>query len=151
MMFVVRQLKELARKKQIPLYLCFIHLTKVYDFIDWTLSWTALARFDVSENMISVICQFDDGMRACLRLDDRVYSEGFIVEQSLRRAYVPVSILFNILFAAAINVAYTRFKADKDIMDVLVHLRKNKVAGRAGESNRRRASPDDNALGRTLC
>ena len=37
MMFVIRQLQELARKKRIPLYVCFIDLTKAYDFVDRTL------------------------------------------------------------------------------------------------------------------
>ena len=40
---------------------------------------------------------------------------------------------FNI-FEAVINVAYTRSKADKDIMGALVHLRKKKEAGGQGEA-----------------
>ena len=36
-MFVVRRLQELARKKRIPLYVCFIDLTNAYDSIDRTL------------------------------------------------------------------------------------------------------------------
>ena len=32
MMFVIRRLQKLARKKRTPLYICFIDLTKVYDF-----------------------------------------------------------------------------------------------------------------------
>ena len=44
-------------------------------------------------------------------------------------------LLFKIFFAAVINVASTRFKVDKDIMDALVHMRwKNGVGGR-GEAN----------------
>ena len=48
-------------------------------------------------------------------------------------------LLFNIFFAAVINLASTRFKADRGIMDALVHLRKKRgAAGReeatAGES-----------------
>ena len=39
-------------------------------------------------------------------------------------------LLFNIFFAAVINVAFTRFKADKGIMDALVHLRNKE--GRRG-------------------
>ena len=35
MMFVIRRLQELARKKRIPL--CFIDLTKTYDSVDRTL------------------------------------------------------------------------------------------------------------------
>ena len=42
--------------------------------------------------------------------------------------------LFNIFFAAVINVASTRFKADEGIMDALVHLRKKRGAGGRGEA-----------------
>ena len=66
MMFVSRRLRELARKKQILFHVCFIDLTKAYDSVDRTLLWTVLARFDVPQNMMSVICQFHDGMRACV-------------------------------------------------------------------------------------
>ena len=41
--------------------------------------------------------------------------------------------LFNI-FAAVTNMAYTRFKADEDIMDALVHPRKKMGAGGWGEA-----------------
>ena len=74
MMFVIRRLQELARKKRIPLYVCFIDLTKAYDSVDRTLLWTVLARFGVPQIMISAIRQFHDGMRACVQLDDRVFS-----------------------------------------------------------------------------
>ena len=43
-------------------------------------------------------------------------------------------LLLNIFYAAVINVAYTRFKADKGIMDVLVHLRNKRGAGGRGEA-----------------
>ena len=36
-MFVVRRLQELARKKGTPLFMCFIDLTKAYDSVDLTL------------------------------------------------------------------------------------------------------------------
>ena len=41
-MFVVRRLQELARKKGTPLFMCFIDLTKAYDSVDLTLLWTCL-------------------------------------------------------------------------------------------------------------
>ena len=42
-------------------------------------------------------------------------------------------LMFNIFFAAVINVASTRFKAGKGIMNAMLHLRKKRGAGRRGE------------------
>ena len=47
MMFVIRRLQQLARKKRIPMYICFIDLTKAYNSVDRTLPWTVLVRFGV--------------------------------------------------------------------------------------------------------
>ena len=56
------------------------------------------------------------------------------MEQGLRQGYVLAPLLFNSFLARVINVASTRFKADKDIMDALVHLRKKRGAGGRGEA-----------------
>ena len=144
-MFVIRRLQELAQKKRIPLYACFIDLTEAYDSVDRTLPWTVLARFGVPQIMISVIRQFHDGMRACVRLDDRVCSRWFTVEQGLRQGCVLAPLLFNIFFAAVINLASTRFKADKGMMDALVNLRKKRRARARGE-----ATVEESALATTL-
>ena len=121
------------------LYVCFIDLTKAYDSVDRTLPWTVLARFGVPQNMISIIRQSHGGMRACVRLDGRACSGRFVVEQGLCQGCVLAPLLFNIFFAAVINVSSTRFEANKGIMDALVHPRKKMEAGgwratTAGES-----------------
>ena len=72
------------------------------------------------------------------------------MEQGLRQGCVLVPLHFNIFFVAVINVASTRFKADKGIMDALVHLRKKRGAGGGGECNSRRVCPGDPALGHAL-
>ena len=84
--------------------------------------------------MISVIRQFHDGMRACVRLHDRVCSKWFAAEKGLCQGCVLAPHLFNIFFAAVTNVTSTRFKAEKGIMDALVHLRKIKGVGGRGEA-----------------
>ena len=133
MVFVIRRLQELVWKKRIPLYVCFIDLTKAYDSVDRTLLWTVLARFGVPQIMILVIRQFHDGMRACVRLDGRVCSRWFAVEQGLRQGCMLAPLLFYIFFAAVINLTSMRFKADKGIMDALVHLTKKRGPGGGGK------------------
>ena len=150
-MFVIRRLQELARKKQIPLFVpvCFIDLDKAYDSVDRTLLWTVLARFGVPQNIISIIRQLHDGMRECVRLDDKVCSGWFAVGQDLRQGRVLAPLLFNIFFAAVINVAYTRFKADKDIMDASAQLKRKMRRGRRG-GGRWEATAEDPVLATLL-
>ena len=87
--------------------------------------------------MITAIYQFHDGMRAWARLADRVCSGWFAVEQRRRQGCVLATLLFNIFFAALMNVAPTQFKVDKDIMDALIHLRGKEGAGGRGEETAR--------------
>ena len=85
-MFVVRKLQEVGRKAGVFLFmLCFIYLQKAYDTADCTLLWQLLTRIRVPPQMIAVIRQLHDGMRACVRPDDGVCSDWFQVEQGLRR------------------------------------------------------------------
>ena len=55
MMFVVRRLQELAKKKDTPLFMYFIDLDKAYDSVGHTLLWTVLARFGIPPRMLAAI------------------------------------------------------------------------------------------------
>ena len=72
-------------------------------------------------------------MRVCARLNDRVCSGWFAVEQGLHQGCVLAPLLFNI-FVVVVNLASMCFKADKYIMNALVHLRKKNGAGGRGEA-----------------
>ena len=85
MMFVVHRLQKIGRKVGVSLFMGFKDLQKAYDTVDRTLLWQVLTRIGVPPQMIAVIQQFHDGMRACVRPDDGVCSDCFEVGQGLRQ------------------------------------------------------------------
>ena len=122
MIYVVRGFQELAREKDLPLFMCFIDLQKAYDSVDRSLLWKVLARYGVPAKLISIIRQFHDGMRACVRLDSGETSEWFAVEQGLRQGCVIAPDLFDIFFVAVLTVAFDRFSIDKAVLDGFVRV-----------------------------
>ena len=102
MMFVVRRLQEIGRKAGVSLFMCFIDLQKAYDTVDRTLLWQVLTRIGVPPQIIAVIQQFHNRMRACVQPDDGVCLDWFEVEQGLRQGCVLSPLLFNIFFAAVL-------------------------------------------------
>ena len=131
MVHVIRRLQEMGRAANTPLYMCFVDLQKAYDSVDRTLLWKILARYGVPAKMISVIRQFHDGMRACVRLDDGECSEWFDVLQGLRQGCVLAPLLFNIFFTAVLTVAEQWFRKDADVVNNLVQIRQENDAGTA--------------------
>ena len=129
MLFVVRRLQELARRRRIPLYMCFVGLQKAYDSVDLELLWKVLARAGVPEEMITVIHQFHDGMQTRVRMDDGELSDWFEVTQVLRQGCVLSPLLFNIFFAAAIEGVLVRFSEDDTILKDLVYLEEEAGVG----------------------
>ena len=121
MLFVVRRLKELARRRRIPLYVCFVDLQKAYDSVDRKLLWKVLARASAPEEMIAVIRQFHDGIQAQVRMDDGELSDWFEVTHGLRQGCMLSPLLFNIFFAAATEVVLVRFIEDDTIPKDLVY------------------------------
>ena len=115
MIFVVLRLQEVGRKARVSLHMCFIDLQKACDTVDRTLLWQVLTRIGVSPQMIAVIRQFYDGMRACVRPDDGVCSDWFEVEQGLRQGCELSPLLFNIFFAAVLNVILQKFSEEPAI------------------------------------
>ena len=72
MMFVVHRLQEIRRKAGVSFFTCLIDLHKAHDTVDRTLLWQVLTRIGVPPQMIAIIRQFHDVMRACVRPNDGV-------------------------------------------------------------------------------
>ena len=123
MMFVVSRLQEVGRKAGVSLVICFIDLQKAYDTVDRTLLWQALTRIGIQPQMIAVIRQLHDGMRACVRPDDGVCSDRFEVEHGLRQGCMLSPLLFNISIAAVLNVVRQRFNEEPAVLAELGHLK----------------------------
>ena len=75
MIFVVCRLQKNGWNAGVYLFMCFVDLQKAYDAVDRTLLWQVLTRIGVPSQIIAVIQQFHDGMRACVRSDDGVCSD----------------------------------------------------------------------------
>ena len=103
--------------------MCFIDLQKAYDTVDRTLLLQVLTRIGVPPQMIAVIRQFLDGMRACVRPDDGVCSDWFEAGQGLPQRCVLSLLLLNIFFAAVLNVVLQRLSEDTAILAELVRLK----------------------------
>ena len=88
MMFVVRRLQELGRKEGVTLFLCFMDIQKTYGSVDRNLLWQVLSRLGVPPQMITVIREFHDRMKACVRSSDGTCSKPFDVNQGLRKGCV---------------------------------------------------------------
>ena len=114
---------NVGRKAGVSLFMCFIDLQKAYDTVDRTLLWQVLTHIGVPSQMLAVIQQFYDGMRACARPDGGVCSDWFEVEQGLRQGCVLSMLLFNIFFAAVLTVVLQRFSEEPAILAELVHLK----------------------------
>ena len=123
MMFAVRRLQEIGRKAGVSLFMCFIDLQKAYDTVDRTLLWQVLTRIGVPPQMKAVIQQFHNDMRVCVRPNDGVCLDWFEVKQGLRQGCVLSHLMFNIFFAAVLNVVLQRFSTVPAILAELVHLK----------------------------
>ena len=100
--------------------------------------------------MISVIRQFHDGMRACVQLDDRVYSGWFAVEQGLRQRVRACAPPVQHLLRSGYKRGLHAFQGGRRHHGRFGTPEEEMGGGGAGGSNCRRVSPGDAALGHAL-
>ena len=155
-MFVVLRLQELARKKDTPLFVCFIDLTEAYDSVDRTLLCIVLARFGIPPRMLAVIrASFANSTPACghacgwMMVSARAVRCG---AGSSARVCARATAIQH-FFTAVLRVAEKRFTADAVIMDSMVQLQRKKEKGgkrrgraRAGRADGQRKEEEAQTL-----
>ena len=103
-------------------FLCFIGLQKAYHSVDRTLIWQVLSRFEVRPNILKVIQQFYDGLRAGVWNNDGRCPAWFKAAHGLRQGCVLSPLLLNVFFAAILLVALERFTKDANILEDPPHV-----------------------------
>jgi hypothetical protein len=142
MLYVVQMLQEFGRVKNVPLFFCFIDLTKAYDTVNRRLLWKILAKAGLPQELIELIRAFHDGTQACVRFEGED-SASFSVNQGLRQGCVLAPLLFNLFFAAVLEVVRKRILADETAAKDLVKVKSCMSSHPWDVKARNSAEPED--------
>ena len=102
-------------------FLGFIDRRKAYDSVDSRLICQVLARFGVQLDIIEVIRQFHDGIRACVQ-NDTVYTRNHLSWHSGFVKGFLAPLLLNAFFVALRLVALEISSKNADIVEGLTRL-----------------------------
>lgn len=103
--------------------MCFIDVTKAYNYVDCTLLWDILERGRIPPIMLSIIRQFRDGIRARVRRAMMNFRSGLPSTRSpsgLRRRTTVVQHTFH----SSMHIALTKFNHDSDVLRETVRAQK---------------------------
>ena len=100
-----------AKEYGVPLYKCYIDLTKAYDKVNRDLLWRILTLYGISERYVKVIREMHQGARAKVRWKSYT-SVDFPLNRGLKQGSTISPLLWNIFFGALTRAAEKEFAAD---------------------------------------
>ena len=80
MIFSGQQLQEKCKEQNLPLYQCFIDLSKAFDTVNRSTLWKNLLKLGCPERFVDLIRSLHNGMKARVSFN-RTLSEGNIYQQ----------------------------------------------------------------------
>ncbi|CAM9118947.1 unnamed protein product [Sphacelaria rigidula] len=122
MVSVVHRLHELAKEKNLPLYMGVIDLQKAHDSVDRYFLWKIVARHGIPPQENFHHPPIPRRQRACVRVDSGETSEWFNVNQGFRQGCVIFPGLFNIFFAAMPTVTFDRLLINKAVAQDFIRI-----------------------------
>ena len=108
MIFSVRQLQEICREQDQPLYIAFIDLTKVFDLVSRDGLFKLPPKIGCPPGLLNIIRSFHEGMQGTVQYDGN-YSKPFEILSGVKQGCVLAPTLFGIFFALMLKYAFGKF------------------------------------------
>ena len=104
MIFSLRQLQEKCREQQMPLYIAFIDLTKVFYLVSREGLFSLLVKIGCLPKLHSMIRSFHDSMKATVQYAGNM-SESFDIKSGVKQGCVLPPTIFGIFFSMLLKHA----------------------------------------------
>ena len=105
MIFSAWQLQEKCKEQNLPLYQCFIDLSKAFDTVNRSTVWKILLKLGYPERFVGLIRSLHNGMKARVSFNGTL-SEEISINNGVKQGDISAPALFNIYFAIVFLVAY---------------------------------------------
>ena len=135
MIFSARQLQEKCKEQNLPLYQCFIDLSKAFDTVNRTTLRKILLKLGCPERIVVLIRSLHYGMKARVSFNGTL-SEEITISNGVKQGDISAPMLFNIYFAIVFLVAfyensdgiYIRYRTSGSVFNVRRQLSQRKVS-----------------------
>ena len=133
--FSARQLREKCKEQNLPLYQCFIDLSKAFDTVNRSTLWKILLKLGCPERFVGLIRSLHNGMKARVSFNSTL-SEEISINNGVKQGDISAHMLFNICFAIVFLVTfyensdgiYIRYRTSGNVFNVLRLLSQRKVS-----------------------
>ena len=135
MIFSARQLLEKCKEQNLPLYQCFIDLSKAFDTVNRLILWKILLKSGCPEIFVGLIRSLHNGMKARVSFNGTL-SEEISINNGVKQGDISAPKLFNIYFSLVFLVAfyensdgiYSRYRTSGSVFNVRRLFSQRKVS-----------------------
>ena len=97
--FIMRRLMEMTRRKNVPVFMCFVYLKAAYDTVNREALLKVLGFYGLSQKVRNLIKALYSGTEAAVRVDGDL-TDWFGVLTGLRQGCLLLPALFNVYIEA---------------------------------------------------